>query len=756
MAFIWETGAWPNLTYDANALQRAFEKVTGKAGELVGLRENLSADDRFDTFIQEISAEGVNSFAIEGEVLDPEHMTQSLIASLRAQDRKMAAGAYSNVAEVMLDARDTSRPMTLDRLNGWHGQLFQSARFQKDVGRLRSEEMQVVTMKRGEVSEVHFEAPPPDRLAQEMQQLVSWIERSGPNGAEGPNYAAPARAAIGHLWFETIHPYSDGNGRIGRAIADYIAAQEPVLNQAPFSLSRAIQKNKQAYYDALQEAQSATPNGEQIDATPFVYWFTGAMSRGIDLAAGEARYIHDRNQFFSRHQTQLNERQEKALRRIFQEGPERLAQGLSSKPYQRITGASSATATRDLNDLAEKGIVQWTGQGGRGRAYDIIVRPNELTQQVQLNAGAPGLQEANAPSADSILSAWADIDAGQQNLSEFRTQVIAAKEAGVAFLAEGGSAVLGPAIARDLDLRTELNAADLAYSQPQNNLGVAYLVDRERSNPYATPALEFLASQSSTNAGLVSEARSDSAAKTEQGEMLVAAELVVGRLNDDQLRAAVRSETKVEQAGRALRAQLDKAFSDPEKANEVIESRAISPTYDRQALASDVLNSPEQFGNVQEFKKGLLGREDTEARTAALNDVKRAAREYAGTVQHFAAEIRTSEAEIAERYNIGVPEPSRELGELIERSAPGQDMLSGIAQGERREKLVAESSNLLRNIEARTGRNIERDSPKRSSGMTAQLVDRLRRLQTKLSEVARTEQARTREVEQARENHHRR
>ena len=381
MAFIWETGAWPNLTYDANALQRAFEKVTGKAGELVGLRENLSANDRFDTFIQEVTAEGVNSFAIEGETLDPQHMTQSLIASLRSNDRKAAAGTYSSVAEVMLDARDTGRPMTIDRLNGWHGQLFQHARFQKDVGRLRSEEMQVVTMRRGEVSEVHFEAPPPARLQQEMQQLVSWIERSGPNGVDGPNYAAPARAAIGHLWFEAIHPYLDGNGRIGRAIADYIAAQEPVLNQAPFSLSRAIQENKQAYYDALQEAQSATPDGNRIDVTSFVYWFTGAMSRGIDLAATEARYIHDRNQFFSRHEGQLNERQEQALRRIFQEGTERLAQGLSSKPYQRITGASSATATRDLNDLAEKGILNWTGQGGRGRAYDIVVRPEPSPTQ---------------------------------------------------------------------------------------------------------------------------------------------------------------------------------------------------------------------------------------------------------------------------------------------------------------------------------------------------------------------------------------
>lgn len=741
MAFIWETGAWPNMTYDANALQRAFEKVTGKAGELVGLRENLSANDRFDTFIQEVTAEGVNSYAIEGEVLDPQHMTQSLIASLRSNDRKVAAGAYAHVADVMLDARDTSQPLTVDRLNGWHGQLFQNARFQKDVGRLRTEEMQVVTMKRGEVSEVHFEAPPPDRLSKEMQQLVSWVERSGPDGAEGRNYAAPARAAIGHLWFETIHPYSDGNGRIGRAIADYIAAQEPVLNQAPFSLSRAIQENKQAYYDALQEAQSATPDGGRIDVTGFVYWFTGAMSRGLDLAATEARYIHDRNQFFSRHQGQLNERQEQALRRIFQEGPDRLAQGLSSKPYQRITGASSATATRDLNDLAEKGILSWTGQGGRGRAYEILVRPVAPSAEINVS------RDQTAPTLSILLTSWSEIDAGKQSLEGFRGQVIAAKQSGLSFFPREGNAELGPVVARDPALRAELTSADRAFGAPDNAEGYAYLATRELTNPYANAALERLAGQSSAKQAEVNEAKAATSEKT----MLLARETEPYRLNDDQVRAAVKGENKVVEAGRALKAELAKAFSDPDKAYDLIEGRAIAQSYDRKALASDIVSKPDQFGEVQEFKKGLLGREDTEARAHALNDVKRAAREYAGTLQHFAAGIRTAEAEIAERFNIGVPEPSRDLGELIERSAPGQDTLSGITQGERREKLVAETANILRNIQARVGQQLKQDGPKRGAGMTAQLVDRLRGLQTKLSEVSRTEQARTREVEQVRE-----
>ena len=373
MTFIWQTEAWPNLTFDAAALQQDFERVTGKAGELAGLREGFSETDRNDTFVQEVSAETVHSFGIEGETLDPASVTESVIASLAARDRTAAQGPYRNVADVMLDARDISRPLTVERLNGWHAQLFGHLRFMRDIGQLRTEEMQVVTMRRGEVQDVHLDAPPPDLLAEEMASLIAWIAETAPGETSDYQIATPARAALGHLRFETIHPYSDGNGRIGRAVADFIAAQQPVFERAPFSLSRAIQENKNAYYEALQTAQTAEAINGQIDVTAFVEWFSQAMSRGIDLAAEEARFILRRNRFFFRHASRLNERQEKALRRLFQEGARRLEQGLSSKPYQRMTGASSATATRDLSDLAAKGILRRTIRGGRSTSFEIVI-----------------------------------------------------------------------------------------------------------------------------------------------------------------------------------------------------------------------------------------------------------------------------------------------------------------------------------------------------------------------------------------------
>ena len=372
--YIWQRAEWPNIGYDATALQRLFEEVSGKAGELSGLRASLSDEDQFDTYVRAVSAETVHSFAIEGEPLDRGQMTDSVVASLRHKDRRSARGVYRNVAEVMLDARDTSKPMSIERMDRWHELLFRRDKALIEVGHLRTESIRVVTERNFTVSAVRFHGINEERVRQEMQALMRWIADTGPKGNRNLQHATPGRAALGHLRFETIHPYADGNGRIGRALADFIAAENPIFERAPFSLSRVIEADKEAYYDALGAAQKtkAASQGE-IDVTPFVEWFSQAMSRGLDLAGIEARHIIGRNQFFERHDGILNERQEKALRRVFEGGPERLQQGLSSKPYQKITGASIATATRDLRDLADKGVLRKLEAGGRSTAFEVVV-----------------------------------------------------------------------------------------------------------------------------------------------------------------------------------------------------------------------------------------------------------------------------------------------------------------------------------------------------------------------------------------------
>lgn len=375
MDYAWQLENWPNLTYDESAFRADFERVLVKTGELAGMRVGLSDEDRFATFVNELSDETTNSFAIEGEDLDKRAMRDSLIASLLNRDRGAAGGGYRNVADVMIDARDTSRPMTVERLNGWHQLLFDRSRFLSDVGQLRSEEMQVVTQKNFEVTEVHFAAPPPERMPAEMAGLMDWIARTSPEGPEAQRFQTPGRAALAHLRFETIHPYSDGNGRIGRALADFVMAQNETFSRAPFSMSRVIQADKNSYYDALMAAQAGTvPTRDgALDMTPFVGWFAKTMDQAIDHATVMALHINSRNRFFERFAGDLDDRQDQALRDLFERGPERLEEGLSARRYRRTTGVSRQTASRDLADLVEKGVLLPPTQGGRSTSYAVNV-----------------------------------------------------------------------------------------------------------------------------------------------------------------------------------------------------------------------------------------------------------------------------------------------------------------------------------------------------------------------------------------------
>lgn len=393
IGYIWERSEWPNIGYDAAALQQLFEEVSGKAGELSGLRSGLSDAERFDTYVREVSAETVHSFAIEGEPLDRGQMTDSVVASLRHRDRNAARGVYHNVAKVMLDAREIAEPMTIERMNKWHSLLFSRDRSLNEIGHLRTEPIRVVTERNFKVTAVHFHGVDEQRVQKEMQALMDWLRATGPNGSEASKYATPGRAALGHLRFETIHPYADGNGRIGRALADFIASENPIFERAPFSLSRVIETDKKAYYEALGHAQRAFKIRDgAIDVTPFVEWFGEAMSQGLDLAAEEARHIITRNRFFDRHAGVLNERQEKALMTVFEGGAERLIQGLSSKPYQKMTGASIATATRDLRDLTDKGILRKLGKG-RGTAFELVLGDKVDGKLLSAHKPEPDLRE---------------------------------------------------------------------------------------------------------------------------------------------------------------------------------------------------------------------------------------------------------------------------------------------------------------------------------------------------------------------------
>ncbi|MDP1578030.1 MAG: Fic family protein [Cypionkella sp.] len=202
-----------------------------------------------------------------------------------------------------------------------------------------------------------------------MQELLSSLESD--------DRPVPIRAAVAHLWFESIHPFSDGNGRIGRALVEDVFAQDAAL---PFSLSRQIEADKLGYYRALQAGR--TVSGGHIDATPFVLWFLERLTAGISEAEAEARFLVARNGFFLRFPG-LPPRSEKVLRRLFAEGAQRVSEGISASPFAKMAGVSLATATRDLAELEARGAILRGTEGGRSTRY-MLHLSLERNEQGQL------------------------------------------------------------------------------------------------------------------------------------------------------------------------------------------------------------------------------------------------------------------------------------------------------------------------------------------------------------------------------------
>ncbi len=221
--------------------------------------------------------------------------------------------------------------------------------------------MQVVSGAVGH-EQVQFEAPPSSRIPAEMARFIQWFNDTMPGGSKEIRKAA-VRSAIAHLYFESIHPFEDGNGRIGRALSEKVLSQG-LGRPALLSLSRAIEAKRRDYYDALKESQQSN------DVTPWVTWFVNMVLEAQAQAEELIDFTLKKTRFFDRVRDQLNDRQIQILRRMLEEGPDGFEGGMSAKKYMTITGASKATATRDLQDLAEKNILILTGSG-RSTRYQI-------------------------------------------------------------------------------------------------------------------------------------------------------------------------------------------------------------------------------------------------------------------------------------------------------------------------------------------------------------------------------------------------
>lgn len=362
MTWNWQSPDWPNFKWDRSQIAAAEERFLLGAGVAIGTVKHLGENERNQFMVELMSGEAVTTSAIEGEVLNRVSVQSSIQRQLglASPDNRRIMPAEQGIAEMMVGLyRSLSRPLSNQMLFGWHRMVTTGRRDLTDIGRYRTsrEPMQIVSGRIGSPT-VHFEAPPSKRVPSEMKRFIAWFNGTAPNG----KHPLPAitRAGAAHLYFESIHPFEDGNGRIGRAIAEKAMTQsfsQPVL----VSLATTILASQKSYYEALEKAN------RRNDITQWLIWFADIALEAQRRSIAQVEFIIAKTKLLDRLRGQINERQQKTLLRMFREGPEGFKGGLSASNYGTITGASPATTTRDLVDLVAKGALIRTGEHRHAR-----------------------------------------------------------------------------------------------------------------------------------------------------------------------------------------------------------------------------------------------------------------------------------------------------------------------------------------------------------------------------------------------------
>jgi Fic family protein len=365
MTYNWQFPDWPQFRYELDGVAGSLLAFADYAGRVEGLLEGLPEDLGTEAVLDLMIAEAIRSSAIEGETLNREDVMSSirnrlgLNAVQQPVDSRLADGA----GELMVAVRNGFRePLSEETLFSWHRMLLGGSTTLRVGGwRVGGDPMQVVS---GRIDRptVHFEAPPAERIPAEMARFIAWFNDTAPGG---PNEIPqpPVRSALVHLYFESIHPFEDGNGRIGRALSEKALSQgmgRPVV----LSLSRSIDAVRNAYCDALKAAQ------RRNEVTSWIQWFVGVVVHAQCDAGNQVRFVLRKSRFFHRFESELNARQLKVVHRMFESGPEGFTGTMNARKYVALTGASKATATRDLLQLARIGVLVPVG-GGRSTRYEL-------------------------------------------------------------------------------------------------------------------------------------------------------------------------------------------------------------------------------------------------------------------------------------------------------------------------------------------------------------------------------------------------
>lgn len=350
MPWNWELPDWPHFIYDANRLAKLEKQFFLAIGSSVAFLKSISTEEYNHFVVEMLSEEGVESSRIEGEFLDRESLQSSIKQHFGLQPQKDKRPKESGMADLLYDVYLTyKKPLTQEMLFKWHHNLFKETTHLDDKGTYRNhaEPMQIVSNQYGERT-VFFEAPPSKKVHKEMDRFIQWFN------AEDES-SVISRAAIAHVYFESIHPFEDGNGRIGRLLVEKILSQgvdRPVL----IAVSKVLERRKKEYYAALERCNKTLEINHWLD------FFGDVVLQAQQESMNLLHFLIAKSKLMTRLAGQLNPRQEKVLLRIFAEGLGGFKGGLSAENYIAITKTSRATATRDLADLVEKGALTKTGE----------------------------------------------------------------------------------------------------------------------------------------------------------------------------------------------------------------------------------------------------------------------------------------------------------------------------------------------------------------------------------------------------------
>jgi Fic family protein len=362
--YIYERSDWPDFRWNHEALAQQLAAVRHRQGRVIGRMQALGFPLREEAVLKTLTEDVLKSSEIEGEILDKDQVRSSIARRLG-----MEAGALppadrnvDGVVEMMLDATQKFKErLTDERLFGWHAALFPTGRSGLSriiVGTWRdgkSGPMQVVSGPYGR-EKVHYEAPAASRLDAEMKSFLDWFNADD-------DIDPVIKAALAHLWFVTIHPFADGNGRIARAVADMSLARSENSAQRFYSMSAQIQQERKDYYDILETTQKG-----DLDITRWLAWFLGCLDRAFGGAEKTLAAVFRKAEFWKKHAAvPLNERQRDMLNRLLNgfEGK------LTSSKWAKIEKCSPDTALRDINELVDRGILAKDDRGGRSTSYSL-------------------------------------------------------------------------------------------------------------------------------------------------------------------------------------------------------------------------------------------------------------------------------------------------------------------------------------------------------------------------------------------------